>query len=136
MSQPMPRIEIRPLPEPAARGTPADLLATLIEVLRRRGGGDRWIGSLVSGLVAEGRRFAETDSGRRWTSVLAASQLATNGWMLWNMLDLDRYVTARDMGTEDTPAAMVEDLLREVGSARLEELIRLMTALAVEGSDA
>ena len=39
--------------------------------------------AIVSALVAEGRRFAETPEGRRWSARLARSELVRRGQILW-----------------------------------------------------
>ena len=136
MTGTVPTIDIRPSASCAGTFETDDILASLAAMLLHRGRVDPLIGQVVAALVAEGRRFASTDSGRRWISVLADSKLATNGWMLWNMLDLDRYVTGRDDDPGgDTPAAMIEDLLRRIGEIRLEELIRLVSDLAVQETE-
>lgn len=138
MSALVPRIEIRPPPPRAATFEADDALGKLVALLLRNGlHSGTLTEEVISSLVAEGRRFAKTDSGRRWTSVLASSKLATNGWLLWNMLDLDRFVTDRDGNPDgDTPAALVEDLLRKVGETQLEQLIRLVSDVAaLEATD-
>lgn len=39
--------------------------------------------AIVSALVAEGRRFAETPEGRRWSARLSRSELVRQGQILW-----------------------------------------------------
>jgi len=128
VTQALPCIEVRPGPDAVARfNSGDDMLASLVHMLASsRGRMDRDVGQVITALVTEGRRFRETDSGKRWLSVLATSKLATNGWMLWNLLDLDRYLTGRDgMAGGDTPSAMLEDLFRQIASVNIEQLIRL-----------
>jgi hypothetical protein len=128
VTQALPCIEVRPGPDAVARFNPGDdMLASLVHMLASsRGRMDREVGQVITALVTEGRRFRETDSGKRWLSVLATSKLATNGWMLWNLLDLDRYLTGRDeMAGGDTPSALLEDLFRQIAGVNIEQLIRL-----------
>lgn len=42
----------------------------------------------VRALVAEGRRFAETDEGRAWREALAGTSLVRNGRQLWESTSL------------------------------------------------
>lgn len=111
--------------------TAEDLLPKLVAMLFQvRGDAESTIGEVIAALVNEGRRFRETDSGRRWVSVLENSKLVTNGWIVWNMLDLDRHLTRRDeLAGSDTPAMLVGDVLRQLHSARIEELIELANGL-------
>jgi len=50
--------------------------------------------SAVAAFVAEGRRFAQTDEGRRWKEALAGTELVRRGRLVWegcslNMLEED-----------------------------------------------
>src|ERR1700679_3646170 len=40
--------------------------------------------SLMRSLIEEGRRYALTPAGQRWTALLNESPAITNGWLLWN----------------------------------------------------
>jgi|GEM_PF-3448274 len=108
-----------------------DPLGSLVRLLATRGARmDRLTRQLVLALVTEGRRFRATESGQRWEAVLGQTQLVTNGWMLWNMLDLDRHVTRDDaLAGDDTPSAMLDDLLRQLQSTKLEQLVQLMSSV-------
>ncbi|WP_205479499.1 hypothetical protein [Sphingomonas arenae] len=102
-------------------------------MLSRKGQSDQLVRGVVQFLVQEGQRFAETPSGRRWQAVLAESALVSNGWLLWNMLDLDRYTTERDLHPGgDTPAAMIEDVVRELSALRMDEIVQLVRNLSLE----
>jgi hypothetical protein len=128
VTQALPCIEVRPEPASVGRFNKGDdILGNLVGILASsRGGMDRGVGQVIKALVAEGRHFRETDSGKRWLSVLATSKLAANGWMLWNLLDLDRHVTGRDeTAGDDTPSAMLEDLFHQIASVNIEQLIQL-----------
>jgi len=138
MTPPAPTITIAPLPEAGGLGEGDRGLETIAKLLiDHRGRADRAVSNAIGFLVKEGRRFAETDSGRRWSAMLAESKLVMNGWILWNMLDLDRYLTGRDEEPGgDTPAAMIEDVLRDLNAIRLEEIIRLIRNLTMEQGQA
>jgi len=138
MTSPAPAITIAPLPEMGHLGEGDRGLEAIVKLLiDHRGRTDRAVGNAIGFLVKEGRRFAETDSGRRWSAMLAESKLVMNGWLLWNMLDLDRYLTRRDEEPGgDTPAALIEDVLRDLNAIRLEEIIRLIRDLTMEEGQA
>ncbi|MXP42839.1 hypothetical protein [Allopontixanthobacter sediminis] len=128
MPAPLPAIEIRPDPPPAFPFEADDkLLPNLVLWIgRAKGGLGNSFGSTVAALVAEGRRFRQTPSGRHWNAMLEDSQLAANGWMLWNLLDMDRFLTGRDLESGgDTPAQLMEEVLRQLQGAKIEELIEL-----------
>jgi hypothetical protein len=126
----MPQIAIAPV---ATAPLPADGLGAIVALLVRHRGAHGGPGDLISALVREGRRFRQTDSGRRWRSLLAESKLVENGWMVWNLLDLDRYITARDLDADgDTPSAMIEDVLHDLAASRIETMRIVLDAIAVE----
>lgn len=128
----VPCIAIHPVPDTGwFRSADENALSSLVATLfQARSSADATVGQLIAELVQEGRRFRETDSGKRWVSVLENSRLATNGWMLWNLLDLDRHLTHRDeLANGDTPAALLEDVLRQLQSAKIEELVELANAI-------
>lgn len=128
MTTALPCITLRPDPASAlAAVADDDLLANLVAFLAsRRGDTDRRLGDLICALVTEGREFRQTPNGQRWLHVLADSALATKGWMLWSMLDLDRHLTGRDQGTADTPSELLDELLRQVSAVRIEQLAALV----------
>lgn len=76
-------------------------------------------------LVAEGRRFAATETGRRWKDRLARSELLRRGRMVWqgsvlNMLEED--------SDSPLPSAFLDALLAATASADLPDLLsRLLT---------
>jgi len=126
----MPQIAIVPVVTPPL---PADGLGAIVALLLRHRGDRGGPAQLIPALVREGRRFGQTESGRRWRSLLAESKLAENGWMAWNLLDLDRYLTARDLDADgDTPSAMIEDVLHELAAFRLETMRSLLDAIATD----
>lgn len=132
MNAPLPRIIVEPefvLPPLDVDG---DALAFLVGLaVRQRDLPGAVIGKVLSGLAEEGRRFAMTPSGARWRAMLVSSELASKGWALWNMLDMDSLV-AVPAEHGDTPAAMLEDVLRTLHAARLDELARMISETAIE----
>jgi hypothetical protein len=68
--------------------------------------------AVATALVAEGRRFAGTDEGRQWRSVLADSELVRRGRMLWYVGGLDELVS--DAGE---PSALPSDWLKVAADA-------------------
>src|SRR5689334_18660222 len=134
MTTPIPCIEVRPDPAAFLGGDGDDLLASMIAFFAApRNRSDERIAKVISTLIDEGRRFRETESGRRWTAVLSDSKFVSNGWMVWNMLDLDRFARAGSVVAEaDTPSAMLEDLIRQVSAMPLEQLVTLLSAYSMD----
>jgi hypothetical protein len=82
-------------------------------------------------IVSEGRRFRATPEGAQWAAMLDAAPLAQNGWMLWNMLGLDRLVgTVEDPG--GSPGDMLDQFLRQLGESQMHDLIALLSRLTIE----
>ena len=87
--------------------------------------------SLMRSLIEEGRRYAQTPAGRRWTSLLNESPAVTNGWLLWNHCNADFYLrNAEPMA--DSPAALLEAMLQELKEIDVTELIRQLSRLAAQ----
>lgn len=138
---PIPTIVIRPAPRRAGPIADDPLAALVAWAGEQRRSPDAAAADLLQGLIAEGRRFARTPSGRRWRSLLADSAIARNGWLLWSMLGLDRLAAhptgpadAADSSADtpaDTPADWLEDLLRTVGTSRIESLLRELSEQAI-----
>jgi hypothetical protein len=125
---PLPAIEIKPEPAPAFPfEANEELLPALVAwVGQAKGNLGHSFGNTVAVLVAEGRSFRETSSGQRWNAMLEDSRLAANGWMLWNLLDMDRFLTGRDdVAGQDTPAQLIEEVLRQLQVAKIEQLVEL-----------
>lgn len=71
-------------------------------------------------LVAEGRRFAQTDEGRRWRDALADSELVRRGRALWegsvlNLLEDDREAML--------PSALVDAIARAASRGELGSFV-------------
>ena len=83
---------------------------------------------LIAGaLVAEGRRFAATDEGRRWRSELAASELVRRGRLLWYVGGLDELIADTDetgAGVSDWLALVADALVRTDLEALLNRRLR------------
>lgn len=68
-------------------------------------------------LVAEGRRFAETDEGAAWAARLSGAPLVTRGRLAWEALSLN----ALDDDPEVVmPSAVLDAFVQALGSADLE----------------
>jgi hypothetical protein len=87
--------------------------------------------NLARALIVEGRSFAQTPSGQRWASLLARSSLVENGWLLWNRANLDLYLQGGDAAV-DTPALMLEEVMRRLVSGDLEHYVTVLGALLAE----
>lgn len=84
--------------------------------------------ALFSALVAEGRRFAVTDDGRRWAERLERSDVLDQVRVVWDL------VTSRAL--EDDPATVVPSVVAEAfvkaaTDRSLEQIIALVTAAGV-----
>ncbi|WP_052507736.1 hypothetical protein [Sphingomonas hengshuiensis] len=109
-----------------------DVLAFLVALAeRQRGVPEALLGRMLGGLIAEGRRFAATPGGARWRALIARSELGSKGWMLWNLLEIDSLVSAAPEDG-DTPAALLEAVLRTLHAAQLEEIARGISASSLE----
>ena len=127
----VPRIVIPPAPQPP-QALPAgdDPLLALIDLLRAPDRNPAAL-SLARALIEEGRSFAKTPSGQRWASLLARSSLVENGWLLWNRANLDHWLQAGDEAI-DTPALMIEEVLRRLVSGDLEHYVTVLGAFLAE----
>ncbi len=100
----------------------------LIRLLRD---GQRWLAEnpklarlLVQSFVAEGRRFADTPSGRHWQAALASSDAMRRGRLLWQACGLDALL---DGEPALVPSDWLELVVATVVSADLEAVLsRLM----------
>jgi len=83
----------------------------------------------VRALVAEGRRFAETPTGRRWKARLARSELVRRGRMLWQGSVLNMF--------EENPDALLPSALLDavMGAIVSEGLPALLARLLRQGYD-
>lgn len=136
MAHPLPCITVYPRGRPVSVDSdqPLAALVSLLSVAQEAGNdGLRDVTSRVMAtLVAEGRQFRKSQEGQRWLAAIEQSGLAQNGWMLWNMLDLDRLISEADpMG--DRPADMVADLIAHLGQASLADLVTLVSDLTLDG---
>jgi hypothetical protein len=131
MSAAVPRIVIPAAPQPPpAFPASDDPLLGLIDLLRAP---DRNAAALhlARALIGEGRSFAKTPSGQRWASLLARSSLVENGWLLWNRANLDLYLQGGDEAV-DTPALMLEEVMRRLVSGDLEHYVTVLGAFLAE----
>jgi hypothetical protein len=115
-----------------------DPLAALVDLVRvlqesEASGRREVIGDVLAAVVAEGRAFRESEAGRHWKALLENAGVAKNGWMLWNMLDVDRLIADVDL-PNDKPSDMLETLMRQIGTSQLSELVSLVSDLSIEAS--
>jgi hypothetical protein len=87
--------------------------------------------SLMRSLIEEGRRYALTPAGRRWTALLNESPAITNGWLLWNQCNADFYLRNAEP-LSDSPAALLEDTLQELKQIDLTDLIGQLSRLSAQ----
>ena len=87
--------------------------------------------SLLRSLIEEGRRYAGTPAGRQWSALLEASPAVTSGWMLWNHANVDLYLRNAEP-LADSPAALFEAALRELGQANAATWLAQLSRLGAE----
>jgi hypothetical protein len=141
MSEPaaeaLPRIVVRDPPRGAAQRIVDELaglnaagalvlLLTHADELAR--GGMR---SLARSLIDEGRRYAQTDAGRRWAELLEASPAVTNGWLLWSQGNVDFYLRNAEP-LADSPAQLLEAALRQLAQADLAQVLTYLARASAE----
>jgi hypothetical protein len=73
-----------------------------------------------SAVVAEGRRFVETDEGRRWASVLLESPLLARLRRVWESSTLNML---EEKPTTVLPSVFIEAIFRAARSAQLDRLL-------------
>ena len=76
--------------------------------------------AIFSALVAEGRRFAETDPGRRWKRRLARSELLQRARLAWEVTTL-WMLAAEPTGV--LPSAYLDALFMSASNPELESLL-------------
>lgn len=79
--------------------------------------------AIFAGLVAEGRRFAETEEGRRWKAALADSEFVRRARALWegsvfNLLE--------DSADAVLPSAIFDALVQAASRPDLPALLRMV----------
>jgi hypothetical protein len=80
-------------------------------------------------LVAEGRLFAETDSGRQWLEVLKSSELMRKLRWIWETTSLN--MLEEDVNTI-VPSTYLEALLRAAGTPDMEILLSRIKGMGHE----
>ena len=137
VATPLPRIVVREPPRPPALRIVEELvgmnaagalvlLVANADQLARDG-----LRSLARSLIDEGRRYAQTDAGRRWAELLEASPAVTNGWLLWNQANVDFYLRSVEPMSE-SPARLLEAALRELAQADLAQLLTQLSRASAE----
>ena len=132
----LPHIDIPPLPPVLELDGETDIFAAILKFFIAQRGFQQESGVLAARqglglIVTEGRRFRATAAGAQWAALLDNAPLAQNGWMLWNMLGLDRLVgTIEDPG--GAPGEMLDQFLRRLGESQMHDLIALLSRLTIE----
>jgi hypothetical protein len=85
-----------------------------------------------SALVAEGRRFARTDEGRRWRDALAGSDLVRRGRALWEGSVLS---VLEEDGQTVLPTTLLDAVVQAAGRADLTKLLQSLQISAKEQAD-
>ncbi len=86
-----------------------------------------------SAIVAEGRRFAETEEGREWLLRLQDSDLARRGRVVWEVVTLKML---EERSPDPLPSAYLDALVKTCASEELEPLLaRLFEERASDGDD-
>jgi hypothetical protein len=105
-----------------------DLIEPLLELVQslisRYPAGAR---TVLTTLVAEGRRFAATGEGQRWRSALPSSELFMRGRLLWYVGGFDQLVAEPDESSSvpsDWLALVAEALARTDLEALLSRRVR------------
>ena len=73
-----------------------------------------------SGLVAEGRRYAETGEGAEWLQRLAGSDLARRGRVVWEVVTMKML---EEQSEDVLPSAYLDALIGASASGELEPLL-------------
>jgi len=78
--------------------------------------------AIVQAFVAEGRRFARTDEGRRWRERLAASDLLQRGRAVWDVGSLGAF---REQPEGALPTVMVDAVVQAAANGDIESLLSI-----------
>lgn len=87
--------------------------------------------ALVRSLIEEGRRFAGTPGGQRWTKILANSPAIDSGWLLWSHANVDRLLHNAAV-LPDSPAVLLKAALRELEEIDMAKLMTELSRLTAE----
>jgi len=110
----------------------ANGLCSLLALVADSGVGARQsVRSMMRSLIEEGRRYAQTPAGQRWTTLLNDSPAITNGWLLWNQCNADFYLRNAEP-LADSPAVLLEATLEELKQVDVTELIGQLSRLAAQ----
>lgn len=91
--------------------------------------------AVFSALVAEGRRFAETESGARWAHSLAASELVRKGRMVWESATLNMLEERADTVVPSTYLEVLRSALETPDFEELLEQLRNGGGVESRGED-
>jgi hypothetical protein len=76
---------------------------------------------VITALVSEGRRFAETPAGRAWCARLAGSELVRRGQELWEGSGLGLFDDDPDTVL---PSALIDSLLGRIAAGDVMTVIK------------
>jgi hypothetical protein len=77
--------------------------------------------AVITALVSEGRRFAETPAGRAWCARLAGSELVRRGQELWEGSGLGLFDDDPDTVL---PSALIDSLLGRIAAGDVMTVIK------------
>jgi hypothetical protein len=87
--------------------------------------------TLLRSLIEEGRRFAATPAGQRWTGILADSPAVDRGWLLWSHANID-LLLRNAARLPDNPAMLLEAALQQLAAIDIAKLMSELSRLGVE----
>jgi hypothetical protein len=73
-------------------------------------------------LVAEGRRFAQTDEGKEWERGLLGSELLSNGRVVWEVMTQSAFTEHGEL----LPSVLVDAFARSSAISALEPFLSLL----------
>lgn len=88
--------------------------------------------AVFAALVAEGRRFTETEEGRAWRRRLAGSDLIRRGRVVWEVLSL-KMLEEKPQGP--LPTTYLDAMVKAASVADLEPMLARLFELGVDDAD-
>ena len=107
--------------------SPDDPLLSAIRTLHGMPAGQREsVRGWINGVIEEGRKYSRTSAGQRWKRVLAPSDLVPNGWLLWSVAGMDRFLRqdasdAADGSDSNSFVEMLEAICARLAGNGIEE---------------
>jgi len=78
---------------------------------------------VISGLLEEGRRFAQTPEGKAWMDALTHSELVKRSLMIWEAYGLDLLLETRPAVT---PSTWLEMIVAAMANPDLESILSML----------